>query len=151
MVPEPEADGDLGGRRRSARVREIKARRPPTPVSDSPPTPPPPRKEKKEKTPKKVKKEKEVKKKRGRKGQASESPSDEDDLSELNESDDDGMWLVTQKTLLDDDFTPEEDSGDEDFKPRGRNFQRQASRASKFINLVWFGRHSIFLIFTLVN
>ena len=133
-APEPDPDADLGGRRRSLRVREAKARRPPTPVlSDSPPSPPPV--SKKEKTPKKMKKEKEVKtpKKRGKKGNVSESPSDEDDLSDLqNESEDDGMWLVTQKTLLDDDFTPEEDSADEDFKPRGRNFQRQAKRASEF-------------------
>lgn len=49
----------------------------------------------------------------------------EDDLSSEEEEEE------AHKDFLDSSFTPEEDSGDEEFKPKGRNFQRQAARTSK--------------------
>ncbi|KAH9512758.1 hypothetical protein Btru_038123, partial [Bulinus truncatus] len=71
------------GIRRSLRVRQLKAKRPPTPSSPS------------------------------------ECSEEDDDETEDDNKDND---------FFDTSFTPEEESGDEEFKPKGRNFQRQAAR-----------------------
>ncbi|CAG5136604.1 unnamed protein product [Candidula unifasciata] len=63
------------------------------------------------------------------------TPSSESEASE--ETSEDGLSSEEEeedqpdKDFLDSSFTPEEDSGDEEFKPKGRNFQRQAARTSK--------------------
>ena len=46
-----------------------------------------------------------------------------------------------KKNLLDDDFTPEELSDDEDQMPRGRNFERQVKIKSRLMAgmFMWFG------------
>ncbi|XP_005111492.1 uncharacterized protein LOC101854765 isoform X3 [Aplysia californica] len=53
----------------------------------------------------------------------------EDDLSD--DTEEEVTFHVKDKDFLDPNFTPEEESGDEDFKPKGRNFQRQAQRTIK--------------------
>lgn len=78
------AEDDNSGIRRSLRVRQLKAKRPPTPSSPS---------------------------------EESEQETEEED---------------PERHFLDVSFTPEEESGDEEFKPKGRNFQRQAARSCKF-------------------
>uniref|UniRef100_A0A2C9JP17 PHD-type domain-containing protein n=1 Tax=Biomphalaria glabrata TaxID=6526 RepID=A0A2C9JP17_BIOGL len=73
---------ESGGRRRSLRVQQLKAKRPPTPSSPS----------------------------------------------EVSEDEDETEGENLDKDFFDSSFTPEEESGDEEFKPKGRNFQRQAAR-----------------------
>ncbi|GFN75751.1 chromosome alignment-maintaining phosphoprotein 1 [Plakobranchus ocellatus] len=57
------------------------------------------------------------------------SPSEES--SEETEEETDEEEEERKKDFLDASFTPEEESGDEDFKPKGRNFQRQEARTIK--------------------
>ncbi|XP_059177548.1 uncharacterized protein LOC131956927 isoform X2 [Physella acuta] len=82
-TPAAPGEDDNSGIRRSLRVRQLKAKRPPTPSS----------------------------------------PSEESEAETEDEDPD--------RHFLDVSFTPEEESGDEEFKPKGRNFQRQAARSCK--------------------
>ena len=75
--------------RRSTRVRQARARRPPT------------------------------------------SPSEESSEETEEETEEEEDEIARAKDFLDASFTPEEESGDEDFKPKGRNFQRQEARTSE--------------------